>query len=201
MTIASDASARRMSDSEISPTPARITRMATSEVRISVSSDLSTSRVPFTSDLSTTLISRVFASSILSNRPSRVTFWRSARSALAFASCRSPAIFLAFAASSRAYNRSPASGRSLRPVSSTGVAGGAASRFSPDVDLSVLILPWAGPQTTVSPRRRVPSWIRAVTTLPWPVEARESRTVPMAFLLGFAFNSRISDSRESCSSN
>src|SRR6266567_4278599 len=49
------------------------------------------------------------------------------------------------------------------------------------------------PHTKSSPTRRVPAWTSTVATGPRPRSRCASTTVPMAFLSGFAFSSRMSD--------
>ena len=89
-------------------------------------------------------------------------------------------------------NLSPAEGLSLNPVISTGVLGPASTIFSPKSFLNVLTPPWVVPTTIGSPSLNVPFWINSVATPPMALSTLDSITVPTAYLLGFAFNSRTS---------
>ena len=93
---------------------------------------------------------------------------------------RKETIERAFVSSSTTWNVSPASGRSSKPVTSTGVAGPATATFAPRSSCIERTRPKTDPAKKTSPTERVPDWTSTVTTLPRPASRRASSTTPRA---------------------
>ena len=148
--------------------------------------------VPCTSARKTTRSSFISCSAIFSNRLSRDTLEAAASSTSRTFSWRADATDLAIFSSVSTTNSSPACGTPERPCISTGIDGPAASTCSPRSLFSMRTLPLYMPATKLSPGCSVPSWTRTVATGPRPLCSWASITIPLAFLVGSALNSKIS---------
>ena len=153
--IAFEASANKISLSEIAPIPLLITFTlipSTSNFRREF---FTASSLPFTSAFKIIFIS-FSPASLLLNRSSNDTCVFGLFLLACSASLLSSAIFLAFFSLSKAINLSPADGLSDNPVIDTGIEGVASTKFSPLSFFNVLTLPEIVPTTIGSPNLSVP---------------------------------------------
>ena len=197
--IACDAWARTISLSVIAPTLALMILTLTPSTSIFSRDCLTASKLPVTSVFKTTLIS-FNPSLIWPNKSSRVIPVRLVSASFSL-KLLSSAIALACFSVSKAINLSPAFGVVESPVISTGIEGVARTIFCPKSFFRVLTLPLAVPTTIGSPNLKVPFWISKVTTLPICLSIWLSKTAPVAYLFGLAFNSCISAINKIFSSN
>ena len=184
----------------IVPTPLLITFTLTSSTSILERAFLTASSVPLTSVLSITFISFI-PDCILLNKSSNDILPADLLLASLACSFLFSAIVLASFSVSKAINLSPDAGTSFNPVISTGVDGRASTTSTPKSFFSVLTLPNVVPTTIGSPSLSVPFWTSKVTVEPTFLSSLDSITVPIAYLLGFAFNSLISETNWILSSN
>ena len=191
-TIAFEAVASMISFLPILPVSACNTFMEISPRARSAKEDLIGSREPCTSAFMINRSSRTSPAWNFSNNCSKVTAFVGFSASALWMFLRSLVIARACLSDLTTWNKSPATGTSLRPITAIGAEGSATSTWLPKWSNIARKRPWVVPTTTIFPTFRVPFWINRVAKTPLERSFLASITVPMTRPFGLAWISELS---------